>query len=162
MADYGLYKNSEGYSDPTAAEAIKGMAKPGEIWTYKGKEVLIVKNRGGYSSILIMTNKPGKGKDSMEVAGLYTVPGMVNYVFNNLLGKCVDRLSDADFNEVLNEVEAAFDFGGKLSKPATIPVEFAVNADLEAENAALKKEIATISALYDKLVDKMIDKIGNL
>lgn len=47
MADYGLYRNGEGYSDPTAAEAIMGMAKPGEIWEYKGREVLIVKNQGG-------------------------------------------------------------------------------------------------------------------
>ena len=43
MADYGLHKNSEGYADPTAYEAIRGMAKPGEVWKYKGREVLIVK-----------------------------------------------------------------------------------------------------------------------
>lgn len=48
MADFGAYKNGEGYADPTAYEAVRGMAKAGEIWTYKDKEVLIVRNQGTY------------------------------------------------------------------------------------------------------------------
>lgn len=52
MADFGAYKNGEGYADPTAYEAVRGMAKLGEIWTYKDKEVLIVRNQGTYCNIL--------------------------------------------------------------------------------------------------------------
>lgn len=61
MANYGLKKNSEGYADPTAYAAIMGAAKPGEIWSYRGRECLIVKNQGKYSNIIQLSKIGGGG-----------------------------------------------------------------------------------------------------
>lgn len=157
MAEYGLNRNHEGYADPTAAEAIKGMAKPGEIWECRGREVLIIKNQGGYSNILTLSTKHGKDKDSIEVAGHYTTPGKLNYAFNDQMAKFVYRLSDAEFNEVLNEVEAAFD-GGITFQTRTVKATIAVNVDLEAENTALKNKCTLLRRMYDELMDKFIEK----
>ena len=101
MADYGLNRNSEGYSDPTAAEAIKSMAKPGEIYGYKGREVLVVKNQGGYCNILTLSYDPGKDKNSIEVAGRYTTPGKLSYAFSDKLGAMVERITKDEYDFVL-------------------------------------------------------------
>lgn len=55
---FGPNKNHEGYSDPTAAAAIKNIEKkwvdpqPGEIWLYRRKD-------GGVSSKLILSRNNG-------------------------------------------------------------------------------------------------------
>lgn len=108
MADYGLNRNAEGYADPTAAEAIKGIAKPGEIWKYKGREVLIVKNQVGYCNILTLSPNPGKGNATIEVAGRYTTPGKLNYAFKQDLAKKIEQISGAEFKNVLSEIESCF------------------------------------------------------
>lgn len=102
MPEYGLYKNSEGYADPTYADAIKGMAKAGEIWLYKDREVLIVKNQGTYCNILQLSNK--WKPNSIAVAEFYAQPGMLSYAFNDLLGECVDKLTDDEFRLVTDEL----------------------------------------------------------
>lgn len=158
MADYGLNRNHEGYADPTAAEAIKGMPKPGEIWKYKGLEILIVKNMGGYSSILTLSGDPGKDKNIIEVAGRYAPPGKLNYALNDRMAYCVARISDAEFQDVLDEIAAALGLARKSQKPAT--VAFAVHKDMEAENKALKKRINALSALYDDLMEKFLEKVS--
>lgn len=102
MAEYGLRKNAEGYSDPTAYEAIKGAAKPGEIWIYKGRECLIIKNHGSYCNILQLGTYK---KNSIEVAGQYAQPGMISYAFNDLLSEYVNRITTDEFADVLDEME---------------------------------------------------------
>lgn len=160
MADYGLYKNSEGYSDPTAAEAIKEMAKPGEIYEYKGREVLIVKNQGVYSNILTLSDH--QGKDSIEVAGRYTTPGKLNYAFNDKLGALVERITDGECKEVLDEIECAL-FGVRWVELKALPeAETAVSKDFEAENKALKKKNSLLRFMYDDLLDKFIEKFGSV
>lgn len=158
MAEYGLNKNCEGYADPTAAEAIRRMAKPGEIWKYRGREVLIIKNQGGYSNILTLSDMPVKDKDSIEVARRHITPGKLNYAFNDQMAKFVYRLSDAEFNEVLNEVEAAFDGGIALRNPARVATAtFATYKDMEAENESLKKKNTLLRKMYDELMDKFVE-----
>lgn len=168
MQDYGLYRNSEGYSDPTAAEAIKGMAKPGEIWKYKGREVLIVKNQGAYSNILTLSTILGKDKTAIEVAGRYTTPGKLNYAFNERLGAMVERITPEELKAVLMAIEDSLhlDIYAEFKPPvkeATVPfVETAVNKDFEAENKALKKKYSLLRSMYDDLLDKFIENFGRV
>ena len=168
MAEYGLHKNAEGYSDPTAAEAIKGMAKPGEIWKYKDREVLIVKNQGGYSNILTLSPAPGKDKTTIEVAGRYTTPGKLNYAFNDRLGAMVEKITKDEYDFVLKECYIALAFFSESEPVAESPeeskneaiAENAVCMDYEAENKALKKKNSLLRAMYDDLLTKFLDRFG--
>ena len=177
MGDYGLYKNSEGYADPTAYEAIRGMAKPGEIWLYKGREVLIIKNQGGYSNVLQLGEyKAGK----MCVAGKwYAQPGMISYAFNDLLTERVETLTADDCNEILQEVadalelrlvseketgsiaaavddrtKANFEKWAKEAHPVVLPVE------VDPEKEALKAKCEMLQSMYNDLLGKVIAKVG--
>lgn len=169
MAEYGLNKNSEGYADPTAAEAIKSRAKPGEIYKYKGREVLIVKNQGGYSNILSLSDHTRNGKnekEAIEVAGRYTEAGMLSYAFNYNLGAFVERVTDEDFRDILKEVETAlfgirFDKNSKNYDEDTNRATAAINLDLEHENEALKKKYSLLRSMYDTLLDMYIDRFGS-
>lgn len=159
MQDYGLYRNGEGYSDPTAAEAIKGMANPGEIWKYKGREVLIVKNQGGYSNILTLSTAPGKDKTTIEVAGRYTTPGKLTYAFNDRLGAMVERLSETEFTDILHQIEAAF-YITIISAVVAPPTPKAFNevAELKTENRKLKKRLEVLRGMYDELLNRFLNK----
>lgn len=170
MQDYGLYRNSEGYSDPTVAEAIKGMAKPGEIWKYKGREVLIVKNQGVYCNILTLVRKESKAPTTIEVAGRYTTPGKLSYAFNSDFGAFVERITKDEYDFVLKEVYIALAFFSK-SEPVAEQTEeckieaiaeSAVNKDCEHENEVLKKKNALLRSMYDDLLDKFIEKFGSV
>lgn len=167
MAEYGLNKNSEGYADPTACEAIRGMAKPGEIWTYKERECLIIKNQGSYSNILQLG---AYKKGSIEVAGRYAQPGMLSYAFNDLLTECVEKITDAEFSAIREEVADALDiyetakhYGDEaisaeienLKRTAVImPVE------VDPEKEALKAKVDLLQNMYNDLLGKVIDKVG--
>lgn len=160
MQDYGLYRNSEGYSDPTAAEAIKGMAKPGEIWKYKGREVLIVKNQGVYSNILTISTAPGKDPTTIEVAGRYTTPGKLNYAFNDRLGAMVERITDGELKEVVSAIEDS------LSIRTELPIEEKFDrlkesmecANVKTENRRLKKRLEVLRGMYDELLNRFLNK----
>lgn len=157
MAEHGPYKNAEGYVDPTAAEAIKGMAKPGEIWKYKNREVLIVKNQGGYSNILTLSTIPGKGQNTIEVAGRYTTPGKLNYAFNENLSRKVDKLSGAEFKSVLSEIERSF--GITMYTDVKPPEVFNHEAtDFETENKKLQKKLEVLRGMYDELMNRFLNK----
>lgn len=173
MGDFGPYKNAEGYADPTAYEAIRGMAKPGEIWLYKEREVLIVKNQGNYSNILQL----GKYKKGCtDVAGRYAQPGMLSYAFNDLLTDCVDKLTDEEFAAIFEEVAGALQMrlihgeeNGVVAeerakenfkkwmaetKPAVFPVE------VDPEKEALKAKVEMLQSMYNDLLGKVIEKVG--
>ena len=160
MADYGLNRNGEGYSDPTAAQAIKGMAKPGEIWKHKGREVLVVKNQGGYSNILTLSTIPGNDKTTIEVAGRYTTPGKLNYAFNDILGAMVERITDSELKEVYAAIEAS------LSIRTEQPIEEKFNRlkenmeceSLKTENRKLKKRFELLRGMYDDLLNRFLNK----
>lgn len=175
MGDFGFYKNSEGYADPTAAEAIKGMMKPGEIWAYNGKEVLVIKNQGGYSNILTLTERPSRDMNVIEVAGRYTVPGMLSYAINTKFSHSVERLSPGEFIVVLSAVEDAL--GTQMQTEATHEqkdeLEFlreveavheeqkAKIMDLAKKNDILARKLSLIRGMYDELLNKFIDKFGS-
>lgn len=177
MAEHGAYKNSEGYADPTAYEAIRGMAKPGEIWRYKNRDVLIIKNQGNYSNILQLgTYKKG----SMCIAGKwYAQPGMISYAFNDLLAERIETLSVDDCNEILKEVADALELRFAQeektrelaaavdertlanlkrfkaeAKPVILPVE------VDPEKEALKAKVEMLQSMYNDLLASVIAKVG--
>ena len=163
MQDYGLNRNSEGYADPTAAEAIKGMAKPGEIWKYKGREVLIVKNQGGYCNILTLSTAPGKSKEWVNVAGRYTTPGKLNYAFNDRLGVMVERITDDELLDIMLEIDyALFGANKAINENNFKTEETAVQMNFEAENKALEKKYSLLRSMYDELLDRFIEKFWRL
>lgn len=172
MGDFGLYKNSEGYADPTAYEAIRGMAKPGEIWEYKGQVVLIVKNQGTYCNILQLGEYK---KGSMCIAGKwYTQPGMLSYAFNDLLTKRVETLTADDCNEILQEVADTlelrvvqnWDNAAGLQQRLFVPLEAEkekiefIDPAKDAEIAAIKAQNEMLRNMYNDLLGKVIAKVG--
>lgn len=175
MADYGLHKNSEGYADPTAYEAIRGMAKPGEVWKYKGREVLIVKNQGSYSNILQLGDYK---KGSVCVGGrLYAQPGMLSYAFNDLLTERVETLAADDFNEIVQEVADALELRLVHEEDKTVGQSIAdglrkgfdgvrqlgfsaENEILKTENTFLKAQNVMLQNMYNELLAKVIAKVG--
>lgn len=160
MQDYGLYRNSEGYADLTAAEAIKGMAKPGEIWKYKDREVLIVKNQWGYCNILTLSTAPGKDKTTIEVAGRYTTPGKLNYAFNYLLGAMVERITDRELKEVWAAIEDALSIRAEQpSEEKSDSLKESMEcACLKSENRKLKKRLEVLRGMYDELLNRFLNK----
>jgi hypothetical protein len=154
MAEHGPYKNAEGYSDPTATEAIKGIAKPGEIWKYKGREVLIVKDQGGYCNILTLSQNPGKGNATIELAGRYTTPGKLNYAFNQDLAEKAGKLSEVELDNVLSEIEESLSLrpviSGRRGRMAI--------ANAETENKKLQKKLEVLRGMYDDLLNRFLNK----
>ncbi len=157
MAEHGPYKNAEGYVDPTAAQAIKGMAKPGEIWAYKGREVLIVKNQGGYSNILTLSINPGKDKNTIQVAGRYTTPGKLNYAFNDQLTRRVETLRDPEFQEILCEITSILFFNPNSMMLANRTDEFKEEKKA-TEIKKLKKKLEVLRGMYDDLLNRFLCK----
>lgn len=165
MAEYGAYKNSEGYADPTAYEAIRGMAKPGEIWTYKEREVLIIKNQGSFCNILQLGSYK---KGCVEVAGRYAQPGMLSYAFSDLLSECVEKLTDADFASICEDVAEALDLqftpgcenASNEENTAKREVKIMLHSNADPEREALKAQNDLLQKMYNDLLGKVIAKIG--
>ncbi len=157
MAEHGPYKNAEGYSDPTATDAIKGLTKPGEIYEYKGREVLIVKNQGGYSNILTLSDVPAKDSESIEVAGRYTTPGKLTYAFNNKLGRKVTKLSDFEFEVVRSEIVNCLCLNPSAPARRERPSDSA-NKKAETEIKKLNKKLDVLRGMYDELLERFLNK----
>ncbi len=83
MNERELKRNNEGYYDPTAYEALKGIAKEGEIWTYRDKEMLIIKNHGNFCNALVLINARTSAGEIEVISKTmkYTNPAMVQYVY---------------------------------------------------------------------------------
>ena len=121
MADFGQKRNGSGYYDETAYKAFMGMAKAGDIWTANDgrEEVLILKNQGTLCNCLTLTDK-SMDKQCIEISRydfsvydggtVYTNPSMVKYLFHQRLGKFVQRIPDAEFEQVMEAVEDALGF----------------------------------------------------
>ena len=176
MGDYGLYKNGEDYADPTAAEAIKGMAKPGEIWLYKDREVLIVKNQGTYCNILQLSVK--YKRDSVAVAEYWAQPGMLSYAFNDLLGECIGKLEAEEYNTVVEELAEVLQMPliPQLVEPQReensgvcadtswinelVEKQKITIREKEDEAQRLRGQVELMKNLYNELLSKVIDKVG--
>lgn len=156
MAEYGLNKNAEGYADPTAYEGIRGAAKPGEIWMYKGRECLIVKNHGGYCNILQLGTYK---KNSIEVAGWYAQPGMISYAFNDLLSEYVKRITTDEFAHVLDEVEDALCLtfikeADSMANPIPDPAASHEVEDMKHELDAMRVRIKEADSMANEYADR--------
>ena len=151
MNERELKRNSEGYNDPTAYEALKGMAKEGEIWTYKDKEMLIIKNHGNFCNALALIGTR-TSVDDIEVISKtmkYTNPAMVQYVYTDKLGQFVKELSDLDFANMLNCVGAALGIERGCEEQVNT-----ANDDL----IRLKVQHKYLQRMYDDLLQKLIEK----
>lgn len=157
MANYGMFKNGEGYADPTAYKAIMGMAKAGEIWTYKNGECLIVKNQGTYCNILQLSDI--EKHDCISVADKFANPGMISYAFNVKLGQYVDRLSPAQMGEVRGEIEAALGMNIVENMVAckAEPKEEPTVPNNERENALMAK-LELLQGMYNDLLARVFAK----
>lgn len=162
MAEYGAYKNSEGYADPTAYDAIRGMAKPGEIWKYKEREILIIKNQGSYCNILQLGSYK---KGSIEVAGRYAQAGMISYAFNDLLSECVEKLTDADFASICEDVSEALGMAVADNREAVFRADgdgfIALAPKHDSEKEALKAQNDLLQKMYNDLLGKVIAKVSD-
>lgn len=151
MNERELKRNSEGYYDPTAYEALKGIAKEGEIWTYRDKEMLIIKNHGNFCNALVLINTR-TSVDEIEVISKtvkYTNPAMVQYVYTDKLGQFVKELSDFDFANVLKCVGAALGIERGHEEQVNT-----ANDDL----IRLKVQHKYLQRMYDDLLQKLIEK----
>lgn len=104
-----LYKNGEGYADPTAAATLT-QPEPGDVWEYNGGECLIIKNHGNFSTILWLMNNdaPGsikvlEGDDTAPAA--YTNPQYLTYGKHCLMGQYLETLSVSAFTAVTKAIE---------------------------------------------------------
>lgn len=137
MADFGLNRNGSGYYDETAFKAFMGMANAGDIWTTNnGQEVLILRNQGTFCNVLTLldTYKHTRMMEINSTGAYYTDPAMVRYLFNENLGKFVQRLPEDEFAKVREAVEEVMGFGRK-----------AVEVDKRKE----------VHALLDMILDKV-------
>lgn len=165
MTEFKMNRNGSGAYDGTAYKAFQGMAKGGEIWTANGKQILIVKNHGGCCSCLALYDEC-KSNYCIEVDGKYTDPRMLQYWFNDSLGRCIGALTASEFETVLCDIEDALSLN--IQRQESPEEHEALEAakrkikDLEAKLAAEKdKPVAADSIykrLYDDLIDKLIDK----
>lgn len=147
MADYGLKRNSEGYADPTAYKAITGIQKPGEIWSYKGGDALIVNNHGTFSSILRLTEDDGAV--FVAVGGRFTDPRMLSYAFNDKFGLYQGKITPGEWESVLDGIENALgvDLAPRTAINAVNPQEIRnLQAELDALKARLKDAESLASA----------------
>ena len=138
MADFGLNRNGSGYYDETAFKAFMDIAKPGDIWTVNDeKNVLILQNQGTFCNVLTLLDTH-KHSRMMEINGMvtyYTDPAMVHYLFNEKLGRFVQRLHEDEFAKVREAVAGEMGFG-----------EQHMNVRLDAH----------------ALLDAILDKVGGL
>ena len=142
-------RNSEGYYDPTAYEAIKGMHREGEIWTFRKKNMLVIKNNGKICNCLALS-EVAMGDDDIKVGKhFFTNPAMIQYVFTDTLDIFVDRLMENDFKAVLQAVGDA------------LGVELICKRNGQTQNEELVKlkiQHKYLQHMYDDLLQKLIER----
>ena len=178
MGDFGLRKNSEGYNDPTAYYAIRGMAKSGEVWTYSAggyeKQALIIKNNGNYCNVLTLQDEQ-KNAARIEVYSdslHYTDPGMLCWLFSSTLGMRVAVLPEAEFEAILDEVQDALGLelvthteGGNVDTEAMEKELIMMKHELDTAKAAcasmesLEVQLETYKGLYVDLLNKLLKRM---
>lgn len=146
---YNPKRNAEGYVDPTAYEALKNMHKAGEIWTFRNKKMLIIKNNGRVCNTLALLDSSEEAGDIEVGNGYYTNPAMVQYVYTDTLDRFVERLSKTEFGLTLKAVGDA------------LGVEVFNESNGQAQNEELVKlkiQHKYLQHMYDDLLQKLIEK----
>ena len=131
-------KNSEGYSDPTPYQAIKGMIKPGEVWEIRDKnsekaEVLVIAVNDDVCNIVYLRDE--YKSDCFECVGSglkWFNPRMLNWTWAKFMTKRVRKLDIKEFAAISMEIEKVL--AVKISREAFITVN-------PNEVDALKKEL---------------------
>lgn len=180
---YELRKNAEGYTVPTAAATLS-QQEPGDIWGYNETECLVIKNHGGFSSILLLVDTRGGDhyvKIQTEYGPKYTDPRRLTYGNHNKMGRFIDTVSLADFKRVTEAVsgevgliawprdEADAENGQDLLEQLTAALEHIKTleaklsfktAELEAaDNTAkrAKNQLELLREMYNDLLYKVLD-----
>ena len=109
MENTGMKYNASGYYDETPYKAYQNMntPKPGEIWeTSLGKEYLILKNQGGFCTVLALcdTNRNNECIGIISREQKYTNPAMVQYVFNTAFCQFVKAIPDDKYLDIMGMV----------------------------------------------------------
>lgn len=104
-----LHKNTEGYTDPTAAATLN-RKEPGDIWTYNGDTCLIIKNHGKFSTILLLgplEKHTNQVKIMTKSGPMYADQRLLTYGLHVKMTRYVETVSVEDFKRVIEAVEAA-------------------------------------------------------
>ena len=182
MAEFNPRKNGEGYEDPTAYNGINGRAKGGEIYQYNEYEVLILRNQGAFSTVLRLVEFESPGSIPVDGSGIkYTNPAMLNYCYNDKLGRRINVLEDADYDRVMSSV---YDALGGCPSPAPVPEQQSMSnaaivqrltdkvealeeinsriarEKVESEQAAAisRMKVEVLEQMYDGLLDRFLSK----
>ena len=108
MSNYGLRKNAEGYTDPTAAATLT-RKECGDIWEYNGTLCLIIKDHNGFSTILQLTDldRPENIAVDTSCGTKFVSPQRITYGLHGKMGRYMETLSAKDFERVIEAVETA-------------------------------------------------------
>ena len=162
MDNFAEKKNAEGYSDPTPYQAIKNMVKPGEIWTFKKKdntevEVLVIAFGDSIATILYLMDEYKDGcVECVSKSLKWLNPRMSNWTWSGYLNRCVRKLSDQEFDQIMTELEKvlAVKIGKEADSVAAKHAEAHRQADKEAEK--LRIQLALMKEMYADLMNKFL------
>lgn len=177
MIDRELSRNGSGYVDPTAYAALmevqKGERKmdnkTGELWeitTKEGynKECIIIADRGSYSTVLCLYDEPRRECDiKVNCRGMkYTSGGMPQYAFDSKITEFIRKLSDQEFEEIMDKVADALGMNRVvevpilsklLSQPVAVETEPIYTA-VELERT--KAQLEVYKGLYENLLKDVL------
>lgn len=138
-------KNSEGYVDMTAYQAITNTEpKRGDIWlTNTDKEVVIIQTGKKFHSVLNLL--PDDGYDRIVIKSttdMYANPMMISYLRKDNFDKFIKAMEPDEFNDLLNEVCGALDLVTILDEPV----------DKAEQDEKIKRMNATIRSQENQIV----------
>lgn len=148
-----LLKNAEGYTDPTAAATLT-QREPGDIWTYKDGECLIIKSHAGFATILRLHDNDLYG-DRVKVTDRYDGPRYVDPSFiitgrYKEMGRYVETLDVETFKRVVEATEDAI--GLRILAPVEIKTVPREETDIQ-EEAKLLELSGRVCFLQEQLTD---------
>lgn len=162
-----LRKNTEGYTDPTAAPTLN-RKETADIWTYRDGECLIIKCHPGHATILRLHDSNqygGRVKVADRVDGpRYVDPTFVISGRYHEMDQYVETLDADTFEEVISAVEDALDINLQTSGPNTQDVEAEVEA-LRADHTMLQRKYDTLRAQHEQLNElhvKAVDRVNKV
>lgn len=132
--DSEMLRNGSGYIDPTAAQAMKNMVYPGEIWTTAtGKEVLILKDHGKVCTVLTLLDEEKAGCiEVVSRAKRWCNPLFVTFVTRKNIGGFVKRLRAEDFVYIWARVAEGMGFSADSAREIK---------RLKGENADMREKL---------------------
>lgn len=132
--DSEMLRNGSGYIDPTAAQDMKNMVYPGEIWTTAtGKEVLILKDHGKVCTVLTLLDEEKAGCiEVVSRAKRWCNPLFVTFVTRKNIGGFVKRLHAEDFAYIWARVAEGMGFSADSAREIK---------RLKGENADMREKL---------------------